>query len=300
MDSPLGTPELLASVEKHVAACQSCSEELKELEELGLAFAESALEDPPEEHFASYGNLVRHRVRRMTRRTTIQPGVTGPVQWRTWLSTVAASAAAAVLTVILLNPATPNPATDGSEVAKAEPAPVVRHEMKGDVAEKTDTQTPKIPSAGVIRASEGSAMPVLPNLESGNLRLMLWGEDGARDVVVNPKTDMSGWRRIVLGDSSKALVGIAFAADERTVPEGLRVVAVKRGGVADAIGLRPDDRLLALNGMSFANSSPEQIVKFFNAVSSLGRGKLIQVDFARKHGDDWLIKRGRGELGKFE
>ena len=299
MDSPLGTPEVLDAVEKHVASCPTCTQELHKLEELGRAFAEFAAEEPGQEHFAGYARMVRQRVRRMTQKTIARPAQARFTQWRTWLSAVVTSAAAAVLTVMVLNPAITGPRLNPDD-GKTAAANNAKQEMKGY------TKAVKVADAATHTSKEasptvaGNELPDLSKLQPRDLSLVSWGPGGMRQVNVGPETDMSRLGSIRLGDSSKALVGVMFAADERTVPEGLRVVAVKKNGVADAIGLRPEDRLLSLNGMRFPNSSPEEIVKFFHAVESLGRGKLIQVDFARKDGDNWIIKRGRGELGKFK
>ena len=135
IESPLGTPEVLTAVEKHVSNCGECRQELAELEEFGLAFAEPALTEPDEAHFAHYGRMVRERVRRMTQRTTDRPQLRVASQWRTWCAALASSAAAAVLTVVLIHPGTGSRISPDEDIARTTEEPARRNEMIGALDE---------------------------------------------------------------------------------------------------------------------------------------------------------------------
>jgi hypothetical protein len=314
LESPLGNPQVLQALEEHLVQCGSCKQELGELEELGLAFSEFNLEEPDAAHFAGYGRMVHERVRRMTQRTTVRPGmVAANSPWRTWLSAVAASAAAAVLAVVILGPrgqtTTPSgiPSTS-QQIAQADPVKV---------------QTPKkiemaAPSEGSLldQFADAGESIVIPKLEPRSLDLDLRTRQGIQRVTLDPRAEKKNVVGVLSESSepfflsdppldttkSTGLVGIMFRATGKEDPaEGICVVAVKRGGPADTIGLRPDDRLLAVNGISFPESSSGEIIKFFNAASILGNGKLIQVDFAtRSKSGEWIVKRGKAILGKFQ
>jgi len=303
MESPLGHAPTLQALESHVEGCAACQQELRELEELGLAFSDFCLDEPGEAHFAGYGRMVNERISRMTRRTTARSQALPVSAWRTWVSTVAASAAAAVFTVVLLGPrgqATPSTVEQAQVPLQADALP--KRESEGvhkSISEKEINE----------QLAEVDRIDV-PTLEprAQTLSLMTAGE-GSRLVTYDPAVDKKSptvWlpekKTCYLGDSPSALMGIMFKATGEEDPAGgLCVVAVKRGGPADAIGLRPDNRLLALNGISFSDSSSEEIIKFFNAVSNLGKGKPVRVDFAAQNtAGEWIIKRGRGVLGKFE
>lgn len=58
----LAVPGMKASVELHLVACDPCREELIALEEVGAAFSDFAVGEPPVQHFADFGARVRARV----------------------------------------------------------------------------------------------------------------------------------------------------------------------------------------------------------------------------------------------
>jgi anti-sigma factor RsiW len=310
-ESPLGNPQTLKAVEQHLAQCDVCTQELRELEEVGLAFSEFNLEEREASHFAGYGRMVNERVGRMTQRTAVRPVTATPSasMWRTWVSTVAASAAAAVLAVVLLSPR-------GETTTPAGIPPEKQRTAEAD--------TNKVSTLRKVEpvVSEGSLLDELvgpidvPKLDPRRMDLDVRTRNGGlQRVTLDPRAEKKSPSSVFSEsaepfflseplDNSRntGLVGIMFKATGKEDPaEGLCVVAVKRGGPADSIGLRPDDRLLALNGVAFSASTSEEIIKFFNAVSNLGGGKPVQVDYATKdRAGDWIVKRGRAVLGRFQ
>lgn len=304
IESPLGHPLTLQAMELHVGKCAACQQELRELEELGLAFSDFSVDEPQAAHFTGYGQKVNKRIRRMPQHTTVRAEVVPVSPWRTWLSTVTVSAAAAVLTAVLLG--LPGQTTQ-TEQQKRTPIQVQPARQQASAERKSVIIAHDPTPYELLADAERIDVPTLEPCAQ-TLNLMTSGE-GSRLVTYDPSVDKKTpviWlpekKTFFLGDSTAALVGIMFKATGDEDPAGgLYVVAVKRGGPADVIGLRPDNRLLALNGVSFSGSSSEEILKFFNAASNLGKGKSIQIDYAtQSKSGEWIVKRGRAVLGKFD
>jgi hypothetical protein len=117
--------------------------------------------------------------------------------------------------------------------------------------------------------------------------------------------DLAGQNALMCSECGPGVLGIGVL----TLPkekaqrqgQGLPVVAVMRGGAASEMGLRRGDYILAVNGVRFSDSSPQEVMRFLNAVRQLKKGEAIQVDFARRVGEDWMEQRAavlsRGATG---
>jgi hypothetical protein len=324
--SPLALSGVRAAVEQHLTGCATCRAELDTFEQIGAVYAEFNVGEKPLQSFTSFAAVARDRAKPAQASAEARSGRAVAVrsaEWRRWVTMVATSAAAAVLTVAFLLP----------YLNKPRQAPSVAKRETG--AASTQPESPKKPDVKVPTPPETAAKDspkiadVLAREGFRNLRHAAGGPFKQSPVGVETP---GGWReldprnqsteellrqleemvhrngQVAIGETPRAqpaqrsLLGLALKTLKDPLPgapEGLCVHDVLKGGPADQIGLAPNDYVLTLNDLAFKDSRTPEVLKFFNAIAQLGAGEAVQIEYARWNGDGWVAKRGTAVLGKY-
>lgn len=311
--SPLAESACREGVEAHLSVCAACRAEVRELSEVGLAFAEFDVGERPAQDFERYAQAVRARMSSdekvipLPRRGSAPGRERQAPGWLSWLGLTGASAAAAVLAVM----------ASAQFFPAAQRAPlVIQQESAAEVAQgegsKLFADLKPLPRQQPFR--QLSANPV--ETVTFGLRSQAVGEQvvnlgrDAADTVkyLNQTLEREGtvlFLEKTAGDAPQRLGALlAVSKDEKANPEGcqngLAVFDVLPGGPAYLAGVRKGHYIIAINGLRFEKSTLPEAIKFINALHQLDQGETIQVDYAEFIGSDWVIRRGEVAVGVYK
>jgi hypothetical protein len=283
-----------AAVELHVAACDSCREELRLLEEAGAAFAEFAVGEPPAQYFADYGRIVRARM------AGGAAAASPKSRWRSrvsWGVTFGASALAAASLLLVLSRGLPVTEKEGLEVAEAPPA---------------------LSAAQTVKRVE--LIPwTMPRNGPTTLRVMKGPQTEAQDVILNLahpdsmkqlETDEGRFGYLIMGEPTlpgqKPLLGVLLKTtrdedkdvnkDERP---GLMIYSVIPGTPAYAMGLKRGDYIVTANDMKVADGSAQDAASFLSSVVTAGADAPISLQILRPMSGGHMFMVKEGVLGKY-
>jgi hypothetical protein len=291
-----------AAVELHVAGCELCREELHSLEEAGAAFAEFAVGEPPAQHFAGYGRIVRAR---MARGTGFQPVVHGqdaqathaaPRRGRVvWGVMFGASAAAAAALFLVLSRGLPVVEQAPPEVAKADP--VRASEMVSGALAPLVVPTDRVTALWVLvpDGQQGRRQDFYFDPRQPDGLKALEDQEGQYGYLVASERT-TGDERPLLGAYLKTTRDVDRDVKDRL---GLMVYDVDRGSPAHLMGLRPKDYIVTVNDMEVKNGGVEEAAKFFAGIKHAGAGTPIKLIVVRFVGGEPMIMVKEGILGKY-
>lgn len=290
----LSEPGMRAAVELHVAACEACRLEFHAFEEIGAAFSEFSVGEPPAQHFANYGQRVRSRMARAEpgvisgayalRSTDAPPAAKPRRALRFAAFAVSTLAAACVVFAISRNVPRQNP---GSKLAVATPAKKVR------------VFTPKTPSQMRVFIPGGA-------------------QTVSQEFVRNPdepkflqtlQDDEKRYGYFVFGEKTlgedKPLLGVYLKTtrdEDRVAGEkiGLMVYYVVPGSPAAAMDLKPNDYIVDINGVPIADGGAKDAVGFLSKIRAEGPGKPLTIHIVRPIGNEHLYMVKQANLGEYE
>jgi anti-sigma factor RsiW len=291
----LSEPGMRAAVELHVAACEACRNELLTIEEVGAAFSDFSVGEPPAQHFANYGQRVRARMART------EPGViSGAYALRTTdakpaakrgrllrfatfaVSTLAAACVALAVSTNFLNVKTPN------KVAEAK----AKSKSRVVLAAKAPPQMRVLVPGGAQTVSqEFIHNPAEPKL----LQTLQDDEKRYGYFVFGEKT--VGDDRPLLGAYLKTTRDVDHVVDEKL---GLMVYFVTPGSPAAAMGLQPNDIIVNINDMPINDGGAKDAVQFLSKIREEGAGKPVTLQIVRPIGPQHLFMEKSGVLGEYE
>jgi hypothetical protein len=286
-----------ATVEAHLAACESCHEDLRTLEEVGAAFAEFAVGEPPARHFDDYARIVRARLGRSGVAVAAVPAAVPGKRHRNvvWAMFGASALAAASLFLVLsralplggntnLKVASEGPAANTSSVPRSWALPPARIQA-----------TPLrvlVPNGPQLQPSvlDVDVEPAQPE----PLKQLLRTEGESGFLVVGERT--FGDERPLLGAFLKTTRDEDRDADKKL---GLMVYDVIPGSPAHRMGLMRGDCIVTANGMAVDNGGVEEAVKFFTRVKQAGAGEPISLQMVRPKGGQHVFMVREGVLGDY-
>jgi len=289
----LSQPAMRAAVESHLAACPECQSELKQLEEVGNAFADFAVSELPAQHFADYGRKVRDRMEgRKPSATNVVP-FPARQRSRRWLPAVASMAAAACLAFgVVRYVNTDKPATNG-------PITFVK-----------DANNKKLPIFDTLRTPTNLTMQ---RPDPGNTLQPV-------DFVLNPsdrssydklKADEGQYGYLIFGERTKGdgrpLLGVQLKTTRDVdrirdeMPVGVMVWNVEPGSPAAIMGLRRGDLIVQADDQALSNGGAEEAAAFLAAIAAAGPGSAVELHIVRPMGSQYLyLKPKIGFLGRYE
>ena len=289
----LARPGVRADLELHLVACEPCREELRAMEEVGAAFAEFTVDEPPAQHFANYVGIVRARLKHSGQAVAQAPASVSRKGGRRiiWGITFGASALAAASLFLVLTKGLPifekpSQLAAGPGTQKTGP-----RRLEGI------RQFPKVVlSAPAISAfvPNGPQLQPLPVDDVPSLRGLQESEGRFGFLVVGEKT--RGDARPLLGVLLKTTRDVDRVADERL---GLMIFDVIPGSPAQAMGLKKGDHIVTANDLPLDNGGTEEILKFFNGIKQAGEGANINLQVIRPIGEHHLFMVKEGVLGEY-
>jgi len=291
----LAWPGVRAAMETHLAVCEQCRADLRTLEEVGAAFAEFAVDEPPAEHFAEYARDVRARLARSGVAVAGSHAALSRKGKRNIVWAVfGASALAAASLFLVLSKALP--------VSEKPSGPVA------GVASENNWNHPRFGSPGAQKAATPLRIlvPNGPQLQPSVLDVDLEPARPERLKELVRSEDQSGF--LVIGERTfgdeRPLLGafLKTTRDEDRVSDqklGLRVYDVIRGSPAYNMGLRSNDCIVTANDMAVDNGGVEEAAKFFTRVKQAGAGAPINLQIVRPEGKQHLFMVREGVLGEY-
>lgn len=292
----LSEPGMRAAVELHVAACEPCREELHTMEEIGAAFSEFSVGEPPAQNFANYGMRVRARMART------EPGVvSGAYALRTvgsqptakprrllrfaafTVSTLAAASVVFALSTSMFH---------SSKEGKVAEAGTKASRKTRIVAAKAPQQMRVfVPGGAQTVSQEFIHNPTEPKL----VQTLQDDEKRYGYFVFGEKT--VGDDKPLLGAYLKTTRDVDRVVDEKL---GLMVYYVVPGSPADAMGLQPNDIIVNINDMEINDGGAKDAVQFLTKIREEGAGKPVNLHIVRPVGQEHLFMEKKGTLGEYE
>ena len=293
--SRLSIPGMRAAVELHLAACPDCQNELRLMQEVGTAFAEFSVNEPPAQHFENYGGLIRARLARQEAATRAgQAAGFRPRRMRlVWFGAATLAAASLMLAALRALPPAAKP-----EATAAQPIDYSAQENVADVVPSTPP-----PSFPISRT------PTALNVAFPNMAAQRFLHDPAQPAGMQKLEEEEGrLGYLVLAESTPLggapLLG-AYLRTTRDVDHvvndlgGLVVYDVAPDSTAANMGLRKGDRIVWVNNTDVANGGTEEAVKFLTGIIHLGAGQRVSLHVVRKVGSQYLyLKPLEGTLGR--
>lgn len=308
--TPLADPLLRTRVEEHVDGCPDCRLELQALSEVGLAFADFRVGERPAQDFDGYAKAVRARISGggkvipLPGRATVRAREIRAPGWRSLVGVAVSSAAAAVLAVTML------PHLLSGHKAKRTPAPVAVESVVDTSGDRwtnmqpvPNPQAPKFVDVGL----SDQAQFIMRGKAGGNQTVQLGKNSGDTLKYLKQTVEREGMvlfmERPPEGETQHLGAALAVSTDEKANPEGcqkgLAVWDVMEGGPGYKAGLRKGMYILNINGVDFEKSTLPEAIKFINVLHQLKKDELVQVDYAQFDGNDWVIRRGKAQVGAF-
>jgi len=290
----LARPGVRAGLELHLVVCEACRGELWDMEEVGAAFAEFAVGEPPAQHFAEYVGIVRARIARSGQAVVQVPAPVSRKGSRRiiWGLTFGASALAAASLFIVLTrgllfnlnkpteftstPAAHLPGTRPNESIAAFPNVVI-----------------KVPAINAFVAN-GPHLQPLPLTDEPDLKVLQANEGKFGSVALCQKCCDN--ENPLLGVLLKTTRDVDRVADNGL---GLMVLEVMPGSPAEAMGLRRGDYIVTANDLPLDNGGVEELVKFFAGLEQAGKGAGINLQVVRTIGNHHLFMVKEGVLGEY-
>jgi hypothetical protein len=284
-----------SAVELHLASCSACREELHVLEDVGSAFADFNVGEPPAQYFADYGAKVRARMQRTqpglaTGAYTLRPAGAAASEKRAnwWRYATVFSVSAMAATFVMMFAAV--------KFVKKGPGPKV--DAPGIATIIRNKALPKmLVMPGVQRASLGSPAPV-----------EYVHDPLAPDLAQTLQKDEQRYGYFVFGEKTvgddKPLFGAMLKTTrdvDRVVGDsiGLMVYDVVPGSPAERMGLRRNDIIVDVNGAPIENGGAKDAVKFLLSLRESGANSPITLQIVRPTRGENLYMLKRGTLGEY-
>jgi hypothetical protein len=290
----LAEPGMRSAVELHLAGCADCRDELHAMEEIGLAYSEFSVNEPPAQVFADYPRIIRERLARENSLRAPARGFFSRNKRGIWM-TLGASGLAAALAFVVVSKATRSNAKD--RIVDGPPVPRIpsidRHAFKS-----------KVP----IRVQH-------PSLVAGDLQF------ASQDFTHNPQEpsdlkpiqdQVDQYKYVILAERPENGELPLFGALIKTTREvdqaedgqgigGLIVYDVIPGSPAAKMKLQKNDRIVTINDMAVENGGPQEAVDFLTSIRHLGKGAPVTIHVVRPVGSQWMfMKPLTGTLGDNE
>lgn len=291
----LAEPGMRSAVELHLAGCNDCRDELHAMEEIGLAYSEYSVNEPPAQVFADYPRIIRERLARENSLRAPVRGFFSRNKRSVWLS-LGASGLAAALAFVVVNKSA-HPAAVKDHVVAVTPLPRVR---------------------SIDRSAFKSSVPMTikhPSLVKGDLQF------ASQDFTHNPQEpsdlkpiqdQVDQYKYVVLAERPENGEQPLFGAMLKTTREvdqaedgegigGLIVYDVVPGTPAFKMGLRKNDRIVTINDMAVETGGPQEAVDFLTGIRHLGKGAPVTIHVVRPVGSQWMFMKPLiGTLGDNE
>ena len=282
---------LWPAIELHLAACESCREELFVLEEIGAAYAEFSVSEQPAQHFADYGPRVRARLHQNGAAEGATRFGTFYRRRRGWLALGLSGLAAASVAIAIARSLDVRQASE-QPLAQNEFRPVALPAATGGelTLRRSERNSPPRIHVG-LPTKDGVQTVSLENPFEPNSIQKLRQQEGRLGYLYFPVA--------LLGLSLKTTRGQDHPAGAD--PVGLKVDRVAPGSPAAAMDLRQGDCIVTLNDMAVRDGGTEEALKFLSNISEFGPGKEVSIDVVRPVGSQFLyMKRKYGVLGQYE
>ncbi|MBI3831902.1 MAG: hypothetical protein HY291_20435 [Planctomycetes bacterium] len=308
--TPLSDPLLRTRVEEHVDGCPDCRLELQGLSEIGLAFAEFRVGERPAQDFDGYAQAVRARIHGggkvipMPGRATVRVRESRMPGWRRLAGVAVSSAAAAVLAVTMLPHVFSTHKTKRTQVPPpAENVADTSGDRWTNMQAVPNPLAPKVVDVGLTDQTEF----IMRGQVGGNQTVQLGKNSVDTLKYLKQTVEREGMVRFLErppeGELPHLGAELAVSTDEKANPEGclkgLAVWDVIGGSPAYHAGLRKGTYILNINGVDFEKSTLPEAIKYVNVLHQLNKNELVQVDYAEFDGNDWVIRRGKAQVGAF-
>ncbi len=282
----LAEPGMRSAVELHLAGCMECRDELLAMEEVGLAFSEYSVGEPPAQVFADYPRIIRERLARENSLRVPTRNVFSRNKRSVFL-TLGVSGIAAALAFAASLKFLATHKTDGVATTN------IKHLPMKDI--------------------DKSALKNMP--VSLRLQHRLPGGSEAQfvssDFTLNPQEpsrmkqiqdDVDLYKYVILAErpenGEQALFGAYIkttrevdTADDGQGVGGIVVFDVEPGSPAARMGLRKNDRIVTINGMAIDDGGPQEAVNFLTGIRHLGKGAPVTLHVLRAAGSQWFFMK---------
>jgi hypothetical protein len=273
---------LRSALELHLAVCEMCRWELKEIEQIGHAYSSFSVNEHSPQMFADYGQKVRLKMKEETHRFS---GLKFSRNKKFWLAGAVSVCAACAATWIMIATlsftpqitATPTMAQALIELEKESPKKEIRR-APSQIHYEYPTPT------GLQRVSLQA--PFDPRSMD-----QIQQHEGRSGYLVFPEP--------LLGVRLKTTREVDRVADEG--PGGLIVDCVIPGSPAWRMGIRKNDFIVTLNSEGIKDGGALEALKFQSDVRELGAGKTVTLHIVRPVNSQYLyLKPVAGILGEYE
>ena len=279
----LAEPGMRSAVELHLAGCADCSDELLSMEEVGLAFSEYAVGEPPAQVFAEYPRIIRERLARENALRVPTRNVFAKNRRSVWLTLGVSGIAAALAFAASLKYFSTQKNTNkithlnfrGLEKTELVNTPPVKVQIKHLIPGGGDAQF--VSNDYVLSAEEPSRMKQIQD-------------------------DVDQYKYVILAerpeDGEQPLFGAYFktardadATEDDKGVGGIVVYDVVPGSPAAQMDLRKNDRIVTINGMAIDKSGPQDVVNFLTGIRHLGKDAPVTLHVLRAAGSQWFYMK---------
>jgi hypothetical protein len=293
----LAEPGMRSAVELHLAGCAGCREDLHAMEEIGLAFSEYAVGEPPAQVFADYGRIVRERIAREKAQNAPVRNVFARKKRNVWLTLSVSGMAAAIAfaasakyfrdhrtTSVATNPVKHQAMSfiDSTALSMTSPVHIKVNHFKDNTADAqfvTDdlTYNPQEPS---------------------KLKQIQDQVDLYKYVILAERPEPG--EQSLFGAYLKTTREVDRADDGLGVG-GVVVYDVEKDSPAEQMGLRKNDRIITINGMAIDDGGPQEAIAFLTGIHHLGKGAPVTLHVLRANGSQWFyMKPPTVTLGEYK
>ena len=285
----LAEPGMRSAVELHLAGCTDCRDELLAMEEVGLAFSEYSVGEPPAQVFADYSRIIRERLAREKSLHAPVRNAFSKNRRSVWLTLGVSGIAAALAFAASLKYLTAQKTNSNTNSMSD------NHRRQSKEIDRTALLNTPVKLKMTHQLPGGTDAQFVTNDFSLNNP-----QEQSRMKQIQDDVDL--YKYVILAERPEPGEQPLFGAYIKTTREvdkaddgqgvgGIVVFDVEPGSPAAQMGLRKNDRIVTINGMAIDDGGPQEAVNFLTGIRQLGKDAPVTLHVLRAAGSQWFFMK---------